>query len=70
MMHLVQLEPGPYTYRRSFHVARTAPRPKPFPLPVYALDPFGIGIVVRNVDPRQLMGDNFSQSTRVPKCPN
>ena len=26
-MHLAQLEPGPYTSRRSFHIARTAAKP-------------------------------------------
>jgi len=42
------------------------PSPQPFALPVHALDPSGNVIVVRNVDPHQLMGDNFSQSRRVP----
>ena len=42
-------------------------RPQPFALPVHALDPFGIVIVVRNIDPRQLVGDKFSQPRRAPK---
>jgi hypothetical protein len=66
-MHLAQLEPGPYTYRRTSTSHEPQPSPQPFALPVHALDPSGIVIVVRNVDPRQLMGDNFSQSRRVPK---
>ena len=66
-MHLAQLEPGLTLTAEASTSHKPQPRPRPFALPVHALDPFGIVIVVRNVDPRQLVGDKFSQPRGAPE---
>jgi hypothetical protein len=55
----VEEETGPATVRRVLPALLSA-------LPLYALGPLGIVVAVRDVDPRELVGDNVADMTCLP----